>query len=90
MSIINSITGRVNLKNRLSAGEVIHGIFTTSFFASDLASSIQSMRTDGTITDIDIQSGYCSWKDMNGNEMPVVMISNVVIKDKTKENVSSK
>jgi hypothetical protein len=77
--LYNTIEDRKFLFNLLSSGFLVKATFTLGFFTSELASSLKTVDYLGEVTNVDLQSGYCDWKNQRGKPMPSVNINCITI-----------
>lgn len=65
----------------LSSGTFPKATFSLGCFTSELASSLTTVDYVGIVTEIDLESGYCSWEHEKGNLMPCVNINCITLID---------
>jgi hypothetical protein len=75
----NTTEDRHFLYTLLSAGSFPKATFSLFCFTSELASSLTTTDYVGEVTEIDLESGYCNWKDEKGHQMPCVNINCITL-----------
>jgi hypothetical protein len=75
----NTEQDRQKLHLLLSKGIKPKALIELGSFTSELASSFEIKKYEGVITDIDLDSGYCNWENVQGTSMPNVNINTVTL-----------
>jgi hypothetical protein len=75
----NTTEDRHFLYTLLSAGSFPKATFSLGCFTSELASSLTTIDYVGEVTEIDLESGYCNWKNEKGHQMPCVNINCITL-----------
>lgn len=75
----NTIEVRLFLYNLLLTGSIIKATFSLGYFTSVLASSLTTMYYIGEVSEIDLESGYCEWKNEKGDVMHSVNINCITL-----------
>lgn len=63
----------------LSGDSFPKATFTICCFTSELACSLTPINYVGEVTEIDLESGYCNWKNENGYQMPPININSITL-----------
>ena len=63
----------------LATGVKPRATFGLGCFASELAISLEIVNYEGVITEIDLESGYCNWENIQGDMMPSVNINVITL-----------
>jgi hypothetical protein len=75
----NTTKDRQFLCKLLSTGSFPKATFSLGYFKSELASSLTTIDYVGEVTEIDIESGHCRWKNESGNQMLFVNINCITL-----------
>lgn len=67
------------LHNLLTSGKSVKAKFSLGVFTSNLANSLTTNDYEGFVTEIDLDSGYCNWTNINGTKMPSVNINCIIL-----------
>jgi hypothetical protein len=79
MKLNNTPEDRHFLYKLLSANSFPKATFSLGCFTSELACSLTTIDYVGEVTDIDLESGYCNWKNEKGDKMPCVNINCIML-----------
>lgn len=77
--LTNTEQDRNELYTLLATGVKPRATFELGYFTSELASSLEIANYEGVVTDIDLESGYCNWENIQGHMMPSVNINVITI-----------
>ncbi len=76
MKLNNTESDKQIIQAKLSRGEKVVGVFSLGVFTSvPKAMSLTRQEFKGSITSIDMSSGYIEWVNERGLRMPVVNIN---------------
>jgi hypothetical protein len=76
MKLNNIESDKILIQDKLLRKEIVRGIFSLGIFTSvPKAMSFTTQEFNGTITKIDLNSGYIEWVNERGLRMPVVNIN---------------
>lgn len=79
MKLTNSHRDRDHLNGLLKSGKEPKATFQLSGFTSELADSLITEDYKGTVTSIDMKSGYCGWNNVQGTRMIAVNIDCITL-----------
>lgn len=77
--LTNTEKDRNALYTLLATGVKPRATFGFGCFNSELASSFEIVNYDGVVTEIDLESGYCNWENIQGDMMPSVNINVITL-----------
>jgi len=77
--LANNTNDRFFLYVLLGTGQPVKAKFSLGGFTSELASSLTTVDHEGFVTEIDLESGYCNWTNIEGRKMPMVNINCITL-----------
>ena len=77
--LYNTTEDRHFLYMQLSDSSSLKATISFYCFTSELASSLTMFDYVGEVTEIDLESGYCNWKNEKGHEMPCININCITL-----------
>ena len=77
--LTNTEQDRNALYKLLSTDVKPRATFGLGCFTNELASSLKIVNYEGVVTEIDLESGYCNWENLQGDIMPSVNINVITL-----------